>query len=245
MSTSFPGAHGNYIPWHGSAEHKALMMGYSHACSFVIIARDRDTGSVGINADGSPRVSYTVSPHDAASLLAGIIAGCEIMLGAGATKIITGQSGVPIFETSGSKDLSDLAFKAWIELVRKAGVHPVATGLGSAHQMGSYVVCSFVLRNCADGLVNRNRMGTKPSTSVVDPRGRVWGTESLYIADAVRLVLIHLDFASLTNYDRQSVFPSCSGYNPMQTTMALAHSIAKFVGEDLVLAAHKETRANL
>jgi choline dehydrogenase-like flavoprotein len=30
-----------------------------------------------------------------------------------------------------------------------------------------------------------NQMGSKPSNSVVDSRGRVWGTESLYVADAV------------------------------------------------------------
>ena len=113
------------------------MLGYSHACSFVIIARDRDTGFVAINPDGSPRVSYTVSKHDAASLLAGIIAGCEIMLGAGATRIMTAQTGVPIFVPSGTKEISDPRFQEWIGLVRKAGVHPVATGIGSAHQMGS------------------------------------------------------------------------------------------------------------
>ena len=99
-----------------------------------------DVGYVGINPDGSPRVSYTVSKHDAASLLAGIIAGCEIMLGAGATKIITGQSGVPPFVPSGTKEISDPGFKEWIELVRKTGVHPVATGMGSAHQMGRQVL---------------------------------------------------------------------------------------------------------
>ena len=171
-------------------------MGYSHACSFVIIARDRETGYVGINADGSPRVSYTVSPHDSSSLLAGIIAGCEIMLGAGATKILTAQSGVPTFQVpSGTKEISDPAFKEWIELVRRAGVHPVATGMGSAHQMGRFVSRLAFLplfsKLRLTGFCS-NRMGTKPSTSVVDPRGRVWGTESLYIADAVSLPIMPL-----------------------------------------------------
>ena len=53
----------------------------------------------------------------------------------------------------------------------------------SAHQMGS------------------NQMSTKATTGVVDPRGRVWGTESLYIADA-------------------SVFPTASAVNPMITVSA-------------------------
>lgn len=43
-----------------------------------------------------------------------------------------------------------------------------------------------------------NAMGTKPTNSAVDPRARVWGTESLYVADA-------------------SVFPTASAVNPMLT----------------------------
>lgn len=51
-------------------------------------------------------------------------------------------------------------------------------------------------------VVQSNRMGTKPSNSVVDPRGRVWGTQSLYIADA-------------------SVLPTASGVNPMISCVTL------------------------
>jgi len=40
------------------------------------------------------------------------------------------------------------------------------------------------------------RMGTSPRNSVVDDHGRVWGKKNLYVADA-------------------SLFPSCSGVNPM------------------------------
>ena len=48
----------------------------------------------------------------------------------------------------------------------------------------------------------------------MDPRGQVWGTEGLYVADA-------------------SVFPSASGVNPMVTTMAIADWIGKGVCDDL------------
>jgi long-chain-alcohol oxidase len=33
----------------------------------------------------------------------------------------------------------------------------------------------------------RCQMGTSPSTSVIDPRGKVWGTDNLFVADAVWL----------------------------------------------------------
>lgn len=80
----------------------------------------------------------------------------------------------------GHKYLDDPRWKAWVASIEKAGMFPTRCALGSAHQMGS----------C--------QMGNKASTSVVDPRGRVWGTKGLYIADA-------------------SVFPTASGVNPMIT----------------------------
>lgn len=82
-----------------------------------------------------------------------------------------------------------------------------------------------------------NQMSSKATTGVVDPRGRVWGTESLYVADA-------------------SVFPTASAVNPMITVslpslpvarlsprfeltlpssqnMSLSHSIAQFIDQDI------------
>lgn len=59
-----------------------------------------------------------------------------------------------------------------------------------------------------------NRMSTRPQDGVVDPSGRVWGTEGLFVADA-------------------SVFPSASGVNPMITNMALSDWISRGVGREL------------
>lgn len=90
-----------------------------------------------------------------------------------------------------------------------------------------------------------NQMGSKPTNSVVDPRARVWGSECLYVADA-------------------SVFPTASGVNPMLTVrcicarlgillsdisitqnLALSHSIAQFIDEDLRNAAVQPVQAHL
>ena len=57
------------------------------------------------------------------------------------------------------------------------------------------------------------RMGTSPANSVVDPYGRVWGTDGLYICDA-------------------SVFPSASGVNPMVTNMAISRGTARHIVEE-------------
>ena len=57
-----------------------------------------------------------------------------------------------------------------------------------------FVYCSHIMGSC--------RMGLDPEKSVVDPEGRVWGWENLFVSDA-------------------SVFPGSLGVNPQITTMAL------------------------
>ena len=88
------------------------------------------------------------------------------MLAAGAIAIATGQPHLePYVAPPGHLGLSDPAWQTWIAGVEKAGILPMGSSIGSAHQMGSV------------------RMGTKPTNSAVDPRGRVWGTQGLYVAD--------------------------------------------------------------
>jgi choline dehydrogenase-like flavoprotein len=57
-------------------------------------------------------------------------------------------------------------------------------------------------------------MSAREKDGVVDPRGRVWGTEGLYVSDA-------------------SVFPSASGVNPMITNMAISDWISRGVSKEL------------
>lgn len=58
------------------------------------------------------------------------------------------------------------------------------------------------------------RMSSREGDGVVDPKGKVWGVEGLYIADA-------------------SVLPTATGVNPMISTMAVANWIAVGVCEGL------------
>ena len=80
-------------PWKSSAQHKAAVLQYNHSCSFVVSTRDRDGGQVSIDKTGRLIVDYTISDYDAASVLEGVVAGCEIMRAAGAKKITTVQAG--------------------------------------------------------------------------------------------------------------------------------------------------------
>ena len=58
------------------------------------------------------------------------------------------------------------------------------------------------------------RMGTNERNSVVDDRGRVWGTKGLYVSDA-------------------SVFPSASGVNPMVTNMGISDWVSRGLAREL------------
>lgn len=53
-----------------------------------------------------------------------------------------------------------------------------------------------------------------PHLGVVDPTGKVWGTEGLYVSDA-------------------SVFPSASVVNPMITNMAISDWISRQLSETM------------
>ncbi|GAA5875929.1 hypothetical protein JCM8547_008351 [Rhodosporidiobolus lusitaniae] len=195
---SFPAiAAGNAVPWTSSREHKKSMAMFGKCFTLVVIARDKGSGRIILDSAQQPRMEYTLSSHDSTTLTRGAIASAKIHLAAGATRIVVASVDVEPYEPQPCyKGVEDPRFLEWLKKVERAGIKPGRAGIGSAHQMGS----------C--------QMGTKPSRSVVDPRGRVWGISGLYVADA-------------------SVFPTASGVNPMITNMALSHSIAGFVDEDI------------
>lgn len=207
---AMPGAQASaFVGWKSSKEHKKTMAQWRNQMTLIAIARDRGSGRVILDGEQKPRLEYTLDPYDAKSLVRGAIASAEIHLVNGAKRIHTNQTDVEDYiPAPGHKYLDDPRWKAWVASVEKAGMHPTRCALGSAHQMGS----------C--------QMGTHSSTSVVDPRGRVWGTKGLYVADA-------------------SVFPTASGVNPMITNMSTAHSIARFIDEDAREALTQPIQAQL
>ena len=146
-------------------------------------------------------MAYTPSTFDARHALEGVIAAAKIVYVSGATEILISAAGIPPFvrdddQASAGEGVNDAKFQTWLEVVRKKGSNPPDTVYGSAHQMGT----------C--------RMGNKEWNSVVDPQGRVWGTEGLYVADA-------------------SVFPSATGVNPMVTNMAISDWISRGIAKGM------------
>ncbi|BGP16454.1 hypothetical protein JCM10213v2_004456 [Rhodosporidiobolus nylandii] len=196
---SFPGGKSaTCTSWTSSKEHKMVMAQYANSCTLIAIARDKEGGRIVLDATGHPRTEYSLSSYDSQSLTRGAIACAEIHLISGARRICTTQVDVEDYvPQDGHAYLADERWKEWVRKVEKAGIQQGRCALASAHQMGS----------C--------QMGAKPSSSVVDPRGRVWGTEGLYVADAVSL------------------------------NMALSHSISRFIDEDARAAAAQPAKAHL
>lgn len=182
--------------------------------SFIAISRDRDTGRVYPDPDdGRLIIDYTPSAFDRKHILAGLVALAKLCYIEGATEIWPFAQNVPSFvrrsklANSASKlepdeggiidqGINDPDFVAWLKVLEQSGVSFPSTTFTSAHQMGT----------C--------RMSAHPARGVVDPEGRAWEAQGLYVADA-------------------SVFPSASGVNPMITNMAIADWIARGISRDL------------
>ncbi|KAL8711186.1 MAG: hypothetical protein Q9220_004331 [cf. Caloplaca sp. 1 TL-2023] len=202
-----------FQPWKGGLEFKVLASKFSRVCSHLAIVRDRDTGRVYPDpVDGRLRIQYTPSAFDRRHALETVLGMCKIMYVMGAEEIWLSQSSVPFFQRSTDADdelgVNDPRFQSWLAEIRKKGLPQPETGWGSAHQMGT----------C--------RMAASEKKGVVDPTGKVWGTEGLYVADA-------------------SVFPSASGVNPMVTNMAISDMISRGVARGLKAEERREEGARL
>ncbi|TVY14389.1 Long-chain-alcohol oxidase FAO2 [Lachnellula arida] len=196
--------------WTNGLEYKKNALNFRHMNGFISIARDRDTGRIYPDPiSGKPRIAYTPSAYDRAHIMEGLIASAKICYIEGATEIHPFIAGVKPFirdpeeisvGTAGGDEpdlgVSDPRFRAWLEELKRIGNKPPAGTFPSAHQMGS------------------NRMSANAKDGVVDVKGKVWGTENLYVSDA-------------------SVFPSASGVNPMITNMAISDWISNNIAKDM------------
>lgn len=208
-----------FLNWSDGVDWKLQALKYRHMSSFFSLVRDRDPGYVYPDpGSGQPRIAYTPSAFDRKHSMVGLVALAKILYVQGALEIHAGLPGMrpftrdeasPPSSSTTSEDEDDLVstasdaggpadarFAAWLAELEAHGNKPPVAPFGSAHQMGT----------C--------RMSTSAGAGVVDPRGRVWGTEGLYVSDS-------------------SVFPSASGVNPMVTTMAISDWISRNVAEDM------------
>ncbi|KAJ4376812.1 hypothetical protein N0V86_006930 [Didymella sp. IMI 355093] len=191
-----------WLDWKGGLQYKLDAARMKHMTGYISICKDRDTGRVYPDpVDGRVRFSYTPSKFDKRHIMKGLLALAKIQYVEGASEIFTTIPGVSTFKRDTSlpasgDGINDERFQAWLEEVETKGFPSPESVFVSAHQMGT----------C--------RMSKVEKDGVVDPTGKVWGTEGLYVADA-------------------SVFPSASGVNPMVTNMAISDHISREVAEEL------------
>jgi choline dehydrogenase-like flavoprotein len=205
--------------WNSGLDYKTQVLKLRHTNGFISICRDRDTGRVYPDpVSKQPRFQYTPSAFDRAHIMEGLIALAKICYVTGATEIHATIQGLKPFirdsdEVSATEEqedpgITDPRFQAWLEELRRVGNKPPTGTFACAHQMGS------------------NRMSVRPQDGVVDPKGKVWGTEDLYVSDA-------------------SIFPSASGVNPMVTNMAISDWISRGISKELRSQGAKIVEARL
>ncbi|KAF2104595.1 long-chain fatty alcohol dehydrogenase [Rhizodiscina lignyota] len=200
--------------WKGGLDYKMLAPKLKHMIALISLARDVGSGTVYPDPkDGRARFKYVFDRADKEHIMEGLLANAKMCYVEGATEIMTVIPGVPVFKrndpsthpsstTLAESDVdydpgvNDPRFNAWLDQIKAKGLSDADVLFMSAHQMGT----------C--------RMGTSERNSVVGPKGKVWGTEGLYVCDA-------------------SVFPSASGVNPMVTNMAIAEWISRGLAKEL------------
>ncbi|KAF1837438.1 long chain fatty alcohol oxidase [Decorospora gaudefroyi] len=200
-TTMVPSAWLMWLDWKGGLQYKLDAARMKHMVGYISLARDRGSGRVYADpVDGRVRFQYQVSKFDKQHILEGLISLAKIQYVAGAQEIFTVIPGMRPFIRDAAPEtgagINDLAFQTWIEEIRTKGLPTPESVFVSAHQMGS----------C--------RMSALEKDGVVDPTGKVWGTEGLFVADA-------------------SVFPSASGVNPMVTNMGISDWVSRGVARGL------------
>ena len=128
---------------------------------------------------------YFMGDGDRKRLLAGIRETCRIFFAAGALEVYTGIVGSrPIRAVTDIEDAVPDTIPA----------------------RDLYLYASHPMSTC--------RMGSDPKIAAVDPDGRLYGWDNVYVADA-------------------SVFPTSLGVNPQVSTMAIGLTVGEAVAEHM------------
>ncbi|MEI6407760.1 MAG: GMC family oxidoreductase [Bacteroidota bacterium] len=168
------------MPWKSAKSFQERMSQIQNLGVFIVLSRDQFGGEIKLSRDGRPIIHYDLHPNDQITLMHGMMNAARIHAAAGAIEIALPHNNPTYLPSDIVKN--DDKFNAIVQDMRwKKGDFT----LFSAHQMGT----------C--------RMGNSYVNDVVNPDGKVWGLNGLYVMDA-------------------SVFPRCSGVNPMISILALS-----------------------
>lgn len=151
-------------PWQSGRAHKRRMALAEATANIIAITRDRDGGRVTLDGRGNPRVDYTLSSHDAKSVMVGMQEAMRIHLAAGAVEVRAPLANAPTFrpDQGGS-------FNEFLREVEQAGLRRQTFPLFSAHQMSSA------------------RIAMSPKLGAVNPHGESWELKRLFVVDGSAL----------------------------------------------------------
>jgi long-chain-alcohol oxidase len=150
------------VPWESAHQHADVMARLSRTALVGVLLRDRDGGTVSLDADGQAVVSYRLSPYDTRHLRRGLLEAARVLEAAGAREIWSTHSRWLAYRP----DATGAARTNWLAAMDRCGYGPNQVLLSTFHQMAS----------C--------RMGQSPAGSVVNPENEVWGIPGLYVVDA-------------------------------------------------------------
>jgi choline dehydrogenase-like flavoprotein len=174
-----------FVNWRGADDFRRRMNELRHTLGVAVIVRDRDPGgTVQVDRRGEPVVRYRLSPRDTDHLVQGLVGGARIAEAAGARWVASTHHRTVSYEPGARGSVASFE-----QDLRSAGADPATLALAALHIMGSA------------------RMGGSRETSALDPDGRTWDVEGLYVADG-------------------SCFPTASGVNPMISIESIAHMTA-------------------
>lgn len=164
--------------------HREVMNHYKNLAVFGMMVSDTVRGMVVRGISGHSISIYNINKEDLPKYQRGLTHLAECLFAAGAKKVFPGIHTLPV-------------------VTREEGAGAIATlklrskdlDLQAFHPLGT----------C--------RMGADPRDAVLDPNGRVYGLDNLFVADG-------------------SIFPTSLGVNPQMTIMAAALKIADHVNKE-------------
>ncbi len=161
MAPGHPGLLALSLPWESGRQHKEQMTEIDRSAAMIVLARDKNSGSVSLDRHGEPVVEYPLGAHERQQLTLGAIAGVRVLLAAGAPRVAPQHTP----RTTHDPPPRPQQAPAFARTIAARGLEPNRVMLFSAHQMGT----------C--------RMAADPARGVIGDDNGVFGVRGLYVAD--------------------------------------------------------------
>jgi choline dehydrogenase-like flavoprotein len=155
-----PTIHAAVLPWRGTRHYHALLEKLPQTLGIGALVRDRDGGSVTLDAEGQPVAHYSLSAFDRQHLRNGFIGAARVLEAAGAELIFSPHAKWCAYEPGRRGSLA-----GFVRDMDSAGWHTAQVALFSFHIMGTA------------------RMGGSAKRSAINPDGETWEARNLYVMD--------------------------------------------------------------